>query len=103
MKKIILMLYDIELAEITDRNGIFVSDNEEAILKAKELYPLNMRAYKKGLSNYVYPLETYFNAFNRRDIVDEAKINDSDSAFIKLYKVAGLDMEPINGFYLTRE
>jgi len=102
MKKVVLKLYDFELAEVIDKNGLFVIDNKKNIEEATKLYPLNMRAYKKGLSGFVYPLETFFNAFNRKDIIKEANIIEADNIFEKLYKVAGLNIEPINGFYIIQ-
>ena len=102
MKKIILKLYDFELAEIVDNEELLVLDNKENIEKARKMYPLNMREYRKGLSGYVYPIENYFNALNRNDIILEAKINESDRVFEKLYKVAGLNIQPINGFSISR-
>ena len=103
MKKVILKLYDLVLADILEGDGILVKHNQESINKAQRLYPLNMREYRPGLSGYVLPLETIFNAFNRNDIIKEANIKENDSVFEKLYKVAGLDIEPINGFYIVKE
>lgn len=102
MKRILLKLFDITVAEIIDKNEITVIDNLEGIIKANELYPLNMREYKKGLSGFVYPIENYFNAINREDVILEANISDNDNVFEKLYKVAGLDIMPINGFSIVQ-
>ena len=105
MKKVVLKLYDIVLAEIIDKNGLelVVNENQENIKQAKEIYPLNMRAYTKGLSGYVYPIESFFSAFNRKDIIKESGINEDDSVFEKLYKVAGLDLIDFNGFIIRQE
>ena len=103
MKKIILMLYNIELAEIIDKNGLTVVDYKENVDKAKKEYPFNMREYKLGLSGYYYPIDNYFNAINRGDIIKEAGITQTDSVFEKLYKVAGLSIQPINGFYIKQK
>ena len=103
MNKIILKLYEFEIASIIDEDDLTVIDNKENIIKAKQAYPLNMREYRKGLSGFVYPIENYFNAVNRSDIIKEAGIKESDSIFTKLYKVAGLEIDPINGFYIKQD
>lgn len=102
MNKIILKLYEFEIASIIEKDELTVIDNKDNIDKAKQVYPLNMREYRNGLSGYVYPIENYFNAVNRSDIIKEANIKESDSIFTKLYKVAGLELEPINGFIITQ-
>ena len=103
MKKVILKLYEFDIAEIIDENGLTVIDNEENIKNASKKYPLNMRSYSKGLSGYNYPIETYFNAFNRKYIIKEAQIKESDSVFEKLYKVAGLNLIDFNGFNIKQK
>ena len=103
MKKVILKLYDISLAEISDNGGeLFIKDDSQNVIKAQKTYPINMREYRPGLSGFVLPLEVFFNAFNRSDIKKEANILQTDSVFDKLFKVAGLDIEPINGFYIVQ-
>ena len=103
MKKVVLKLYDLNLCEFFDNEGeLSKKENEKEIKTAKEKYPFNMREYKNGISGFVYPIENYFNAINRKDIIKEANIKETDTVFEKIYKVAGLEIEPINGFSISR-
>jgi len=95
MRKVVLFLYDIELLEINEGEELLITEHKKNVSMAKELYPLQMRYYKKGLSGMLYPLEIFLNVKERADLVTA-----SNNQFEFFYKVAGLDIEPINGFYL---
>ena len=98
--KIILEIYDIPLAEISE--DFSITELEENISSAKNEYPLEMRFYKKGLSGLLNPLETIVGCVEREDVKKEAGIKETDSLFEKLYKLAGLNIMPINGYSIKQ-
>ncbi len=101
MKKVQLIIYDIVLGEIVD-NSFSLVENKDNINLAKEKYPLEMRLFKNGLSGLLYPIELLVSALDREDLGKQAGFKKEDTTFDKFYKLAGLNISSINGFFIKR-
>ena len=100
MEKIYLYIYDLPLCEITGGENLKVTHYHDNIEKARKEYPLSMRFYKQGIGGILMPIEDFISGLNRDDVKREASIEEDDDIFTKLYKVAGIELCPINGFEL---
>lgn len=100
MKKIRLLVVDLELGYLKEDNGYVFVANEKNIVQAKKDYLIQMRRFSLnesglGLYNQVPPIfNDFLSGTNRQDIIEVAGIDKDDSDFEKLYKLAGIDMMP---------
>ena len=101
--KIGISLYDncLGYLEESDEGYVFYANVNE-IIACKEKYPIEMMLFtlpEKMVTNLdVIPpmFREYLQGADRVDIVENAKINDGDSDFVKLYKIASLNPQSIN-------
>ena len=103
MKKVYLHIYDIVLCEISGDDKLEIVNYEDNIKVAKQEYPLQMRLFKKSLSGILSPIENIINCLDREDIKKQANIEENDSLFEKLFKVAGIELIDYNGFNIFRK
>ena len=97
--KIVLSIEDIELGYLAEHNEkyLFCANGDE-ILRAQKEYPLDMLLFKlnsKGMEvyeNIPYPFNTFLAGVNRSDIIKKTEIEENDTDFVKLYKLAGLEI-----------
>lgn len=103
MKKIYLSLEDCILGYLmqSERGYVFYAD-KEGIQSACALSSLKMKFFtlnRSGMKEYSEipnHFIQYLDSVDREDIMKKAKINEDDSLFAKLYKIAGLDNNIIN-------
>ena len=103
MNKVYLSLNEKDLGYLVEGTHCFkfVAD-EDVIVYLKNENPLAMLMFKlnkSGKQEYEYipaPFSRFLAAKNRKDIIEKANIQEEDSQFECLYKLAGLDMMEIN-------
>lgn len=103
MKKIILSLDKYSLGYlIEDKTNFIFHADKEGIEKATKFSVIKMKFFtlnRSGMQKY-YEIPNHFvqylDCLEREEIIYQANIKDSDSLFIKLYKIAGLTLNPIN-------
>ena len=72
--------------------------NEVGVLLAKRDYPLQMRTYTLGHESLLEmdvmpePFLTFYNYSFRQDLIEKANIEDHDTPFNRIYKLAGLEL-----------
>jgi len=100
MDKVVLKIKEIELGFLVKEQSDFIFiANESNIKLAYKKYPLLMRMFtlnEKGKKDYKflpYPFSLVRDSFLRSDIIIKADLKEDDDDFVKLFKVAGLDLE----------
>lgn len=97
--KVVLGIEDIELGYLSEHNGkyMFCANGEEVERALKE-YSLDMMLFKlnnsgiKVFDKIPYPFDTFLAGSSRPDIMKKSGISKDDSDFVKLYKIAGLNL-----------
>ena len=99
MSSIVLNIEDIELGYLITRDGKYVfCANGDEVVRAKREYELDMLLFdlnERGMTTFdtiPYPFSTFMAGTSRGDLVKQAGIKDSDTDFIRLYKLAGLKL-----------
>lgn len=82
------------------KDKFYFTANADGIVVAKKFYPIEMLLFTLNVSDVAEydtipsPFSSYLNATDRRDLVAQANISAEDNDFIKLYKLAGLKLQP---------
>lgn len=99
MSRISLNIEDIELGYLIERGNKYVfCANGNEVNRAKVEYPIDMILFNlnaTGMQVYddiPYPFTTFVSGTYRSDLMEKAGINQNDSDFVRLYKLAGLTM-----------
>ena len=103
MEKVFLSLNENVLGYLiaSERGYVFHAD-KEGIINATKEYPIKMKFFtlnKSGMKEYSQipnHFIQYLDGWDREDIMEKSGINESDSDFEKLYKIAGTNVHPIN-------
>ena len=103
MKKVFLCLEESVLGYLVEGDdGYIFHADKEGITNANKINSLKMKFFtlnRNGMKKYS-EIPNHYSQFlegvEREDIIKKAGLEEDDSLFIKLYKVAGLKNSPIN-------
>ena len=108
MNKIYLSLNENILGYLREgENGYVFHADKEGIENATKISPIKMKFFtlnKSGMKEYSQIPNhyiQYLDNWDREDIMEKTGIDESDSDFVKLYKIAGTNLQPIN-FLITQ-
>ena len=99
MRRINLYMLDIEVGYLNECNNSYeFTANSFGLNEVSEKYPFQLRMFKlnregtKVYNELPYPFNEFLGYVGRRDLDEKAGINQNDSDFDKIYKLAALDM-----------
>lgn len=103
MEKVYLRLNENVLGYLREsENGYIFHADKEGIDNATKISPIKMKFFtlnRSGIKEYSQipnHFIQYLDNWDREDIMEKAGIVESDSDFVKLYKIAGTNLQPIN-------
>ena len=85
---------------IRGENKYLFRANSEGIVLARRYHPIEMLLFvlndngEGKYDNIPGPFADYLGALDRRDLVEQAHIEDGDDDYLRLYKLAGLTLKP---------